>query len=70
MAIRVYWVGLLLAIRKLCKYWTRYSGRMPSDLPASVSTAMAALTIACNALEAYDIAHTPGQPSVGGGSDF
>jgi len=63
MAQRVYWVGLLLAVRKLCNYWTRYSGKMPTDLPGSVATAMAALTIACTALQAYDAAHAPGSPA-------
>jgi hypothetical protein len=70
MANRVYWVGLLLIVRKLCKYWLRYGGKMPSDLPASVSTAMTAVTIACTALEAYDLATANGKPDEAALGDF
>ena len=62
MAQRVYWVGLLLIVKKLCKYWLRYSAKMPSDLPAAVATAMPYITLACQALELYDLTNTPGQP--------
>jgi len=62
MAQRVYWVGLLAIVRKLCLYWTRYSGKMPSDLPSSVATAMAAITIACTALQVYDREKARGNP--------
>lgn len=63
MAQRVYWVGLYQLVKRLCDYWARYSNRVPSDLPGSVATAMAALTIACAALKAYDDAHTHGKPT-------
>jgi len=63
MAKRVYWVGLLILVRKLCKYWARYGGKMPSDLPVGVATAMVALQAACLLLEAYDNLNVPGNPS-------
>ena len=62
MAQRVYWVALLAIIRKLCIYWSRYSGKMPSDLPSSVATAMVAVNVACDALQLYDKLHRPGKP--------
>jgi len=62
MATRVYWVGLLIIVRKLCDYWLRYGGKMPSDLPSSVATAMAAVTVACTALQQYDLANNHGRP--------
>lgn len=62
-ARRVYWVGLLGLVRTLCKYWQRYGSRMPADLPGSVASAMVVLTAACAVLEAYDLAHSGGEPS-------
>lgn len=64
MARRVYWVTLYTLVNKLCEYWLRYSKFMPSDLPASVATAMAAVTVACDALKLYDNNNTPGKPGV------
>lgn len=62
MATRVYWVGLKILVKKLCDYWNRYKSKMPSDLPASVNTAMVALDIACTALLAYDALKVRGNP--------
>ena len=63
MATRVYWVGLLILVKKLCTYWLSYGGKMPSDLPPTVAVAMSALNTACLALEAYDAATAGGRPS-------
>ena len=62
MANRVYWVGLLGLVRKVCSYWTRYGARMPADLPTAVKTAMTGLTIACDALQLYDLSKAHGKP--------
>lgn len=62
MAVRVYWVGLYIAVKKLCDYWARYKTKMPANLPASVQTAMVALDVACTALAAYDALTVRGRP--------
>jgi len=70
MSTRAYWVELLELTRKLCQYWLSYRRKMPTNLPESVSTAMTAVTIACAALEAYDLVTANGRPDESALGDF
>lgn len=51
---RVYWITLVQLVYKLCRYWVRYKGKMPDDLPDSIKVALDALELICEALLAYD----------------
>lgn len=58
---RKYWIGLLAIIRTLCRYYTKYGGKLPSDMPTAVLAAEPYIRAACLALEAYDLTHSGGE---------
>lgn len=59
---KVYWIGLLKWIRRLCKYKRQWGHKLPDDLPAQVTAVLALIDAACAALEAYDAVRPRGGP--------
>lgn len=58
---KVYWIGLLKAIKHLCHYYMRYKSKLPTNLPLAVAAAMIALDVACTEMERYDINNARGE---------
>jgi len=54
------WVGLLVAMRKLCRYYGDYRTKFPIDLPVQITAALDAICAATALLELYDKQHQGG----------